>query len=122
MADPDKLTVYYDGACPMCIREIALLRRLDQRRALIVFENIAPVDAVPSCDISKTKLLARFHARLPDGRMVEGAQAFTEAWSQVPWLIWMRPLGRFVPTRWLMNRVYDGFLKIRPALQKRLAG
>jgi len=26
-----RLTVWYDGACPLCLREIALMRRLDGR-------------------------------------------------------------------------------------------
>lgn len=61
--------------------------------------------------------MARFHARLPDGSVVEGAQAFTEAWSSVTWLVWLRPLGRNAVTRWLLDRLYDGFLQVRPGLQ-----
>ena len=34
-----KLTVWYDGSCPLCQREIALMRRLD-RRGAIGFVNL----------------------------------------------------------------------------------
>jgi len=114
-SDPD-VTVFYDGACPLCLKEIGLLRRFARVDA-ICFEDVSPSDAAPSCDISRSRLMARFHARLPDGSVVEGARAFTEAWSRVPWLVWLRPLGRNAASRWLLDRLYDGFLKIRPGLQ-----
>lgn len=113
----DRLTVFYDGACPLCVREIGLLRRLDRGRKLN-FEDISPPDASPSCPIARETLMARFHARLPSGEILEGARAFTESWSQIPWLIWLRPLGRFAPTRMILNLLYGVFLKIRPSLQR----
>lgn len=116
MTRQSEITVFYDGACPLCIREIGLLRRLAPQDA-ICFEDVSPPDASPSCDISRSRLMARFHARLPDGAVVEGAQAFTEAWSRVAWLTWLRPLGRNCASRWFLNRLYDGFLKVRPGLQ-----
>lgn len=116
----DKLTVFYDGACPLCVREIALLEKLD-RRDRIAFENVADPDQPVSCPISREALLARFHARLPSGQVVDGARAFTEAYARVPGLGFMGPVGRFAPSRAVLNLFYAGFLKIRPSLQ-RLAG
>ena len=54
-----KVIIWYDGACPLCIREIALMRRLDRRRA-IDFRDIAPANAV--CPLDRQLMLARFHA------------------------------------------------------------
>ena len=110
------ITVFFDGACPLCVREISLLRKLTGPDDLR-FEDVSPPDAAPSCDISRERLLARFHVRLPDGEMVEGAQAFTESWARVGGLGWVAGIGRFAPTRWLLNRCYDLFLQIRPAFQ-----
>ena len=116
VSDP-KLTVFYDGACPLCVREISMLRRLDGGKR-IAFEDVSPPDAEPSCPIGRELLMARFHARLPDGRVVEGARAFTESWSRIPWMIWVRPIGQFPPTRWLLDKLYGAFLKVRPRLQR----
>ena len=112
-----RLTVFYDGACPLCIREIGALRSLEKGRH-IDYLDVSPPDAAEFCPIPQEQLLARFTVRRKDGQLVDGAQAFTEAWSQVPWLVWLRPVGRFPPARWLLDLVYAGFLKIRPRLQR----
>ena len=112
-----QLTVFYDGACPLCVREIAMLRRLDKPRQRIRFMDVSPPDAAAYCPIPQARLLARFHVARDDGEVLQGAEAFTEAYAQIPWLAWLRPIGRFAPSRWMLNRLYDGFLVIRPALQ-----
>ncbi len=67
-----KVTVWYDGACPLCIREIALMRWLDAQHS-IEFLDIAPADAV--CPLDRQLMLARFHAS-EDGVILSGAAAF----------------------------------------------
>ena len=119
MADPmSDVTVWYDGACPLCIREIALMRRLDKRRA-INFVDVAPEDA--ACPIDRALLLARFHAQEMGGPVLSGAAAFAAMWRAIPM---MRPLGLLARNRLvlaILERAYVAFLKIRPWLQ-RLAG
>jgi predicted DCC family thiol-disulfide oxidoreductase YuxK len=108
-----KLTVWYDGACPLCRREIALMRRLD-RRAAISFIDVANGDA--ACPVDRGALLARFHAREGD-RLVSGAEAFAAMWRAIPLL---RPFGLAARNRWVLaalERLYLAFLRIRPRLQ-----
>lgn len=109
------VTVWYDGACPLCLREIALMRRLDRRQA-ITFIDVATPDAV--CPIDRRALLARFHARDVDGQMLSGAAAFAAMWRAIDIL---RPLGiaaRWPPALAVLEAMYLGFLKLRPALQR----
>jgi predicted DCC family thiol-disulfide oxidoreductase YuxK len=109
------LTVWYDGDCPLCIREIALMRRLDKRRA-INFVDVAPEDA--ACPIDRTLLLARFHAQEMGGPVLDGAAAFAAMWRAIPVL---RPLGlvaRNGVVLAILERIYTAFLKIRPSLQR----
>lgn len=107
------VTVWFDGDCPLCRREIALMRRLD-RRGAIAFVDVANGEG--TCPIDRTQLLARFHAR-EDGRMVSGAEAFAAMWRAIPVLA---PFGHLARNRWLLGlleRVYVAFLKVRPGLQ-----
>lgn len=111
-----KVIVWYDGACPMCIREIALMRRLDSRRA-VEFLDIAPADAV--CPLDRQLMLARFHAS-EDGVILSGAAAFAAMWRAIPLL---KPLGfiaRNTVILGLLEWLYIRFLVIRPRLQKLL--
>lgn len=112
-----KLTIWYDGACPLCAREIALMRRLDWRER-IDFVDVA--DPASGCPIDRSALLARFHAE-EDGRILSGAAAFAAMWRAIPLL---RPLGllaRLPVVLRLLERLYISFLRVRPKLQELLA-
>jgi predicted DCC family thiol-disulfide oxidoreductase YuxK len=108
-----QLLVWFDGGCPLCQREIAWMRRLD-RRGAIAFLDIAAEDTV--CPLDRAALLARFHAR--EGTLIlSGAAAFAAMWRAIPVL---RPFGlaaRNPVVLWLLERLYRGFLRIRPPLQ-----
>jgi predicted DCC family thiol-disulfide oxidoreductase YuxK len=113
-----RLDVWYDGDCPLCVREIALMRRLD-RRGRIAFHDVANGQGV--CPIDRGELLARFHAR-EDGRLLSGAEAFAAMWRAVPLL---RPLGLAARNRKVLavlERLYVAFLRVRPGLQKLMRG
>lgn len=113
-----ELLVWYDGACPLCRREIALMRRLDRRRA-ISFVDVAQENG--TCPVDRAALLARFHAR-ENGVVVSGAEAFAAMWRAIPLL---RPLGLAARNRWVLaglERLYGRFLRIRPMLQERMRG
>lgn len=107
--------VWFDGACPLCRREIALMRRLDKRGA-INFVDVAE-GADPSCPIDRTALLARFHAE-ENGVVHDGAAAFAAMWRTIPLL---RPLGlaaRNGAVLKVLEAAYLQFLKVRPWLQR----
>lgn len=110
-----RVKVWYDGACPLCLREIGLMRRLDGRNAITFVDVSEGADA--SCPIDQAELLARFHAE-EDGRVLSGAAAFAAMWRAIPVL---RPLGLIARNRFvlgLLERAYIQFLKVRPRLQK----
>jgi predicted DCC family thiol-disulfide oxidoreductase YuxK len=109
-----KVTIWYDGNCPLCTREIALMRRLDWRRE-IEFHDVSPTDAV--CPLDRQELLARFHAS-EDGVMLSGAAAFAAMWRAIPLL---KPLGwasRNSVILAVLERLYIQFLRIRPGIQR----
>jgi predicted DCC family thiol-disulfide oxidoreductase YuxK len=109
------LAVWYDASCPLCRREIGLMRRLDRAGAI---DFIDAADEQPrDCPIDRRALLARFHVR-EDGRLLSGAAAFAALWRAIPLL---RPLGLAAPhpaVLALLERLYTAFLKARPGLQR----
>lgn len=110
-----QVKVWYDGACPLCLREIGLMRRLDSRGAIRFIDVSESGD--PSCPVDQSELLARFHAE-EEGRVLSGAAAFAAMWRAIQLL---RPLGLLARNHVvlsLLERAYIRFLKVRPRLQK----
>jgi predicted DCC family thiol-disulfide oxidoreductase YuxK len=108
-------TVYYDGACPICRREIA------HYRSLAGADRIAWVD-VSACPqealgpgLTREAALARMHVRAEDGSLVSGARAFATLWAALPGF---RLLGRLVGSRAvapIAELAYRLFLLLRRA-------
>ncbi|MBB4615356.1 thiol-disulfide oxidoreductase DCC family protein [Novosphingobium taihuense] len=111
---PEQVTVWYDGACPLCSREIAAMRRLD-RGGAIDFVDIA--DPCMPCPVDRETALSRFHVS-EGGRILSGAAAFAAMWRAVPALRWLGMLARWRPVELLLEGAYRAFLKIRPRLQR----
>lgn len=75
--------VFYDGACPLCLREIKLIRSLD-RKHRIRFTDIAATD-FNAKDFGKTMddFMAEIRGRLPDGRWIVGVEVFRRLYQAV---------------------------------------
>lgn len=101
----------------MCMREIALMRRLDKNSA-IVFVDVA-TGADPACPIDQSELLARFHAE-ENGTIVRGAAAFAVMWRRIPSLRWLGLMARSKTVLGFLEWGYVQHLKIRPQLQSLL--
>ena len=109
-----KTTVWFDESCPLCRREISLMRRLD-RRGRISFVDAS--DPASHCPIGRADMLARLHAS-EDGTLLSGAAAFGAMWRAIPLL---RPFGlamRAPLIERIFERLYLRFLQIRPRLQR----
>jgi predicted DCC family thiol-disulfide oxidoreductase YuxK len=118
---PETLTVLYDGACPLCQREIAHVKRLAQRRSdsslcFVDISSAQETDASFAAD--RAVLLARFHVQRADGSRLDGARAFVAMWSRLPGWRWLARLSRLPGMLALMEVAYRGFLHLRPTLQR----
>ena len=138
-----QLTVWYDGACPLCIREISLFARLDKAKHIAFVDlttlvslslarssSIAHIDTdtdvaagasagAAVCPMDTKLMLERFHATIHvTGQTVSGAAAFAAMWSVIPYI---RPIGIFVSANPrvlnVLEKLYVLFLKVRPSMQ-----
>jgi predicted DCC family thiol-disulfide oxidoreductase YuxK len=111
------LTVLYDGACPLCRREIGVYRGL-QSSTPVCFADVSDIAQPLPPGTTREQLLARFHVRGSDGQLLSGAQAFLALWAALPGWRWLARVGRLPGAAWAMERVYRLFLRVRPALQR----
>lgn len=113
MTRPSPLEVFYDGACPLCVREIELLRRLDRRGRIRFTDLAAPgFDAVAATGRDYATLMARIHGRLADGRWIEGVEVFRQLYGAVGFgpLV---ALTRVPGVSWALDRAYSWFARNR---------
>ena len=111
------LTVYYDGACPVCSREIALYRRqLGADQCVWVDASSCP-EADLGNGLSRASALARFHVRRADGELVDGMRGFAALWRALPRFAWAGRIASFGPIPLLLDAAYRVFLWVRPAWQ-----
>lgn len=108
-----RLTVWFDGECPICTAEIQLIRHLD-RAAAIEFVDLTIPGACPS---DKAARLSRLHAQPSGGPMVSGAAAFVAMWRVLPNTRLLAAAASNPPALWLLERAYRLFLRMRPGLQ-----
>ncbi len=111
------LTVLYDGACPLCRREIALYQGLPASQP-VVYVDVCRADAELPPGADRATLLARFHVRRPDGSLVSGARGFTALWAALPGWRWLARAAALPGVTPLMEVAYRAFLRLRPALQR----
>ena len=110
------LTVMFDGACPLCRREIGM------------YQSLAPQETVAWLDVSKAsdhmspadqaRYMARFHVRQKDGQLLSGAAAFVALWLTMPGWRWLGRIGRLPGVTPVLELLYRGFLHLRPYLQR----
>jgi predicted DCC family thiol-disulfide oxidoreductase YuxK len=75
--------VFFDGGCPLCLREINMLQRRDVRHR-IRFTDIDRIDFnAEVLGKSRQELMERIHGRLPDGSWIQGVEVFRRLYAAV---------------------------------------
>lgn len=120
-AQPYAIEVFFDGACPLCAREMAVLRRWD-RRGQIRFTDIAHADFdARQHGPTQDEFMAQMHGRLPDGTWLRGVEVFRQVYS----IVGFRPLvalTRLPVVAPLLDAAYRVFARNRPRLTGRCDG
>jgi predicted DCC family thiol-disulfide oxidoreductase YuxK len=112
------IEVFYDGACPLCAREVRMLQGLDRDRRIRFIDIAADRFDSQEVGVPWAALAARMHARLPDGRLIDGVEVFRRMYAAVGF-------ARLVAlTRWpgvaqLLEIAYRLFARFRHRLTGR---
>jgi predicted DCC family thiol-disulfide oxidoreductase YuxK len=115
------ITVFFDGACPVCRREVALYRRLAAPGA-VCWTDIAPPDALRHETFGLDAALTLLHVRDGDGALRIGLDAHLLLWARLPGSRTLaRVLVRSAPLRRVADAGYRWFTARRPGLVRRQA-
>lgn len=111
--DNKPCTVFFDGTCPVCSREIAAYRQL-RGGSVIHWVDAARCDpSALSAGLDRAYALQRLHVQTANGTLLSGAAAFVEIWKHLPAFAWM---ARLCANRYgiaLLDFAYGRFLVLR---------
>jgi predicted DCC family thiol-disulfide oxidoreductase YuxK len=116
-ADYD-VEVFFDGECPLCTKEVDFVRRRDRRARVRFVDIAAPSFDAASIGRTHDELMARIHARLPNGKLVEGVEVFRLMYTATG----LRPLvalTRLPGVKQILDASYTWFAKNRLRLTGR---
>ena len=104
-----KPTVFYDGGCPLCNREIKHYRRLRGADNLLWIDIAEDEAALMAYGLDKDIAMARFHVMDVKGAWQTGAYGFAELWSHLPAYRWLAFSLRKLKLLSLLDVVYSRF-------------
>lgn len=112
------IEVFYDGACPLCRKDIAFIRKWD-RKHRIVYTDIASA-SFDTKQVGKEmdELMAKIHGRLPDGHWVTGVDVFRKLYEAIG-LRWLVSLTRLPGVSHALDWSYATFAQNRLRLTGR---
>jgi predicted DCC family thiol-disulfide oxidoreductase YuxK len=115
MTSLKKLTLFYDGACPLCQAEILFLSRRNQAGLLNFVDVHSQQFHSDAVGISCEQALAAMYAKFENGHLIQGAAVFPEAYrrANLPVLAWIFSRKSLLP---ILNLAYRFFAKHRHAI------
>jgi predicted DCC family thiol-disulfide oxidoreductase YuxK len=81
--DNHDIEVFFDGGCPLCRREINVLRRWDRRGKIRFTDISSPGFQAATVGMTVETLMAQMHGRLPDGTWLQGVEVFRRMYAAV---------------------------------------
>lgn len=109
---PWVIELFFDGDCPLCVREVALMRARN-KRGTVLFTDIAKLslegrDDLPTMDT----LMGQIHARSRDGEWFIGVEAFRRVYAELGFATlakWSRAPG----IDFALRKAYEVFARNR---------
>lgn len=109
MIDTAKVLMFYDGACPLCSREVAHYRRLDKRRRIQWLDISRQPELLSLLEppVSYAAAMSRLHVRDTEGLLHTGVAAFACLWRELPYYRWLSRVVSIPLLTPLLDAGYD---------------
>ncbi|GAB4860684.1 hypothetical protein Ancab_035847 [Ancistrocladus abbreviatus] len=109
-----KIKMLYDGDCPLCMREVNMLRERNKQYGAIKFVDISSEDYSPEENrgLDYKTVMGRIHAILFDGSVVTNVEAFRRLYEAVD-LGWVYAITKYEPIATIADAIYGVWAKYR---------
>lgn len=113
-----QITMFYDGGCPLCRREVNHYRRLDSDNRVHWVDISVESDLLEPFHLNREAAMARLHVLDREGQMHTGAAAFARLWCDLPYYRWLGGVVRYLGLVPLLDRIYEPFARWRLARRR----
>ncbi|KAJ4785599.1 hypothetical protein LUZ62_036845 [Rhynchospora pubera] len=109
-----KVKMLYDGDCPLCMREVNMLKERNKTFEAIKFVDISSKDYSPQENqgLEYNLVMGRIHAIMSDGTVVTDVEAFRKLYEAVG-LGWVYAITKYEPVASIANAIYGVWAKYR---------
>ena len=108
------LTVYFDGACPVCSKEIDYYQQQAGAETCEWIDASRCSELQLGTGLNRELAMSRFHVRHPNGQLTSGMAGFAALWTVLPKTAWLGRVASWGPVPFLMEQAYRVFLALRP--------
>ncbi len=116
----EKLTVLYDGNCPVCYKEILHYKKKDASGLLMCIDIAHPDFKIEDYGLDIDEVNLKLHAIDESGNVYTGIDTFIEIWKRIPGFDFFTKITQNTFLRPIFDVFYISFAKyIRPNLPKR---
>ena len=103
------ITVFYDGKCRLCCKEINYYMRLDKQGRVHWVDITVTMDELESRGISQSDALLYLHALDNNGMLNVGVDAFALMWRHLPGWRMLSTLVNLPFVKWIAQHAYRIF-------------
>lgn len=116
--EPRSFTVFYDGECPLCKREIAWLAKRTPEGTVNFDDITSTTSSYPSYGLDYDTIMARIHGVNENGDVVQGLDVIRSLYRKAN-LGWLATISEVPLVRQLCDFGYSVFARLRPYLPGR---
>ncbi|XP_076947600.1 uncharacterized protein At5g50100, chloroplastic [Bidens hawaiensis] len=109
-----KIKMLYDGDCPLCMREVNMLKERNKDYNTINFVDISSDDYSPEDNqgLDYETAMGKIHAIMSDGTIVTNVEAFRKLYEAVG-MGWIYAITKYEPVATIVDAVYGVWAKYR---------
>ncbi|KAG9449593.1 hypothetical protein H6P81_009558 [Aristolochia fimbriata] len=109
-----RIKMLYDGECPLCMREVNMLKKRNEQYGAIKFVDISSSEYSPEENqgLDYETVMGRIHAILSDGTVVTDIEAFRKLYEEVG-LGWVYAITKYKMIETIVNAIYGVWAKYR---------
>ncbi len=118
MGKQNNLTVYYDGLCKLCSKEINHYKKQKGADQIIFMDICSQNFDAKAEGLDPKKIHKVMHVRRTDGSLATRVDAFIEIWQNLPRYRFLVPLAKNPVLKLGLETGYSFFATIRPMLPR----